>query len=231
MSIDVCDRISLKDFQRDYLAQNRPLLLSSESTSHWTCRRDWIKNDLPDLITLGSLFDACRVSVIECKKDSSYGVSDKPRECSFKEFREYMQHHTKDGLRYLKDFHLMRAFPNLNAYETLDLFSDDYINEYWDALGCDDYRFMYFGPDASFTPMHHDVFMSYSWSANICGTKKWILVPPEQTKWLKDSGGNHLDDLEEYDSSRFPNAIRIAPFKVIQKPGETIFVPRSVLLN
>ena len=28
------------------------------------------------------------------------------------------------------------------------------------------------------TPFHADVFQSYSWSANICGTKKWWLFPP-----------------------------------------------------
>ena len=28
------------------------------------------------------------------------------------------------------------------------------------------------------TGFHADVFRSYSWSANICGEKKWIIFPP-----------------------------------------------------
>jgi hypothetical protein len=38
----------------------------------------------------------------------------------------------------------------------------------------------------SWTPLHADVFRSYSWSINICGRKLWILYPPHQESFLKD---------------------------------------------
>jgi len=41
-----------------------------------------------------------------------------------------------------------------------------------------DYRFVYVGPKGSWTPLHADVVRSYSWSANVCGRKRWRLLPP-----------------------------------------------------
>jgi hypothetical protein len=41
-----------------------------------------------------------------------------------------------------------------------------------------DYRFTYMGPKGTFTPLHRDVYGSYSWSSNIIGRKRWWLIPP-----------------------------------------------------
>jgi hypothetical protein len=41
-----------------------------------------------------------------------------------------------------------------------------------------DYRFAYIGTCGTFTPLHRDVYGSYSWSSNIVGRKRWWLIPP-----------------------------------------------------
>jgi hypothetical protein len=46
----------------------------------------------------------------------------------------------------------------------------------------DDYRFVYLGPAGSWMPLHVDVLRSYSWSANVCGRKHWVLFPPSQSR-------------------------------------------------
>lgn len=56
----------------------------------------------------------------------------------------------------------------------------------------DDYRFVYLGPKGSWTPLHHDVLASFSWSANLCGIKRWLLFPPEATRLLYDKNGLNL---------------------------------------
>jgi len=56
----------------------------------------------------------------------------------------------------------------------------------------DDYRFVYLGPKGSWTPLHHDVLASFSWSANLCGVKRWMLFPPETTPLLYDKHGLNL---------------------------------------
>lgn len=42
-----------------------------------------------------------------------------------------------------------RDFPEHNIYTTPVFFSSDWLNEYWDTLEVDDYRFVYMGPKGS----------------------------------------------------------------------------------
>ena len=71
---------------------------------------------------------------------------------------------------------------------------------------------------------------SYSWSANVCGRKEWLLYPPGEEELLRSHLGNLPFDItsqELEDRRMFPNAGRACrPIRVIQGPGEVIFVPR-----
>lgn len=42
-----------------------------------------------------------------------------------------------------------RDFPEHNVYTTPVYFTSDWLNEYWDTLEVDDYRFVYMGPKGS----------------------------------------------------------------------------------
>ncbi|XP_036940319.1 2-oxoglutarate and iron-dependent oxygenase JMJD4 isoform X2 [Acanthopagrus latus] len=79
------------------------------------------------------------------------------------------------------------------------------------------------------TPFHADVFRSYSWSANICGRKKWLLYPPGQEEFLRDTHGNLPYDVtsaELRDRGLFPHSEEACqPLEIIQEAGEIIFVP------
>lgn len=151
-----------------------------------------------------------------------------------------------------------RDFPEHNVYTTPVFFSSDWLNEYWDTLEVDDYRFVYMGPKGSWynktfhyrvyngyslksvsnmyflyfsfcyrTPFHADVFRSYSWSANICGRKKWLLYPPGQEEFLRDSHGNLAYDITTpmlQDKGQFPHSEACQPLEIIQEAGEIILV-------
>ena len=71
---------------------------------------------------------------------------------------------------------------------------------------------------------------SYSWSANVCGRKEWLLYPPGEEELLRSHLGSLPFDVtsqELADRRMFPNAGRACrPIRVIQGPGEVIFVPR-----
>ena len=71
---------------------------------------------------------------------------------------------------------------------------------------------------------------SYSWSANVCGQKEWLLYPPGEEELLRSHLGSLPFDItsqELEDRRMFPNAGRACrPIRVIQGPGEVIFVPR-----
>ncbi|CCM05320.1 uncharacterized protein FIBRA_07534 [Fibroporia radiculosa] len=129
---------------------------------------------------------------------------------------------------YIKDWHLARSSP-IPFYTTPDIFRDDWMNAYYSACTQDDFRFVYAGAAGTFTPLHRDVYTSYSWSTNICGRKRWWLFPPEQTRWLMKKGreehGETAYDVRTADPHEFPELGRANPIIVEQEEGETIFVP------
>lgn len=90
-----------------------------------------------------------------------------------------------------------------------------------------DHRFVYLGPAGSTTRMHCDVMASYSWSVNVCGTKRWQLLPPSSTPLLFDALGDTMAaDLS--DCCTWFGGLATArdhAVEVIQRSGEAIFVP------
>ncbi|VEL40064.1 unnamed protein product [Protopolystoma xenopodis] len=88
-------------------------------------------------------------------------------------------------LLYLKDWHYFKLERDRGLYSLPSIFSADWLNEFWDMRDVDDdFRFMYLGPAGTWTPLHVDVYHSYSWSANIYGRKRWWLFPPGNNPWL-----------------------------------------------
>ena len=116
------------------------------------------------------------------------------------------------ALYYLRDWHFARDCPQAAAcaYAAPDCFGEDWLNDWWlgprddepaddaatatghDDAGAarprsppppaDDFRFLYLGQRGSWTALHHDVLCSHSWSASLCGRKRWLLFPPRTSQ-------------------------------------------------
>lgn len=226
--------LSLDTFWSRYLLPNRPVLITG-LTSAWHCQHEWVSPDgTPDFSRLRELFGAVNVQVADCNL---------PEEAcrltwTLGEYLDYLEAHSvgRDGrVLYCKDVHLVaesqsRGLPA--PYVMPDIFSDDWLNAYYDGITgntaqVSDYRFTYLGPPGSRTPLHADVLRSHSWSANLCGTKHWLLFPPDQADLLKDAHGAFPNNFNEaLHSGRYPHISRCMPMDpVTQGPGETIFVP------
>ncbi|XP_068620840.1 2-oxoglutarate and iron-dependent oxygenase JMJD4 [Battus philenor] len=136
-----------------------------------------------------------------------------------KDYMLYLKNDKKENLLYLKDWHLRRMKPDHNFYEVPRIFASDWLNEFAMDTHDDDFMFVYIGPENSWTPLHCDVYSSYSWSVNIIGRKKWILFPPGEEDKLMDSFGN-LPLLFNPEQS-----IDVKYFEIIQERGDAIFVP------
>ncbi|XP_061549664.1 2-oxoglutarate and iron-dependent oxygenase JMJD4 isoform X1 [Phyllopteryx taeniolatus] len=221
-------------FFKRYLLPNHPCVFSKRFTDEWKCRKQWVTEEgKPHFQKLLQEFGETPVPVANCNA-KEYNANPK-QVMPFKEFIQYWKEHIQNGhsspkgCLYLKDWHMARDFPEHHVYTTPIFFTSDWLNEYWDALEVDDYRFVYMGPKGSWTPFHADVFRSYSWSANICGRKKWLLYPPGQEEFLRDTHGNLPFDVTSADLRdgslfpRFPQAGQ--PLEIIQEAGEIIFVP------
>ena len=212
------ESISYDDFVEKYLIKNNACIFSNNLTDNWNCSKAWIKDGKLNVKYFQNVFGNENAPVMDC--NIKYFSSHKKTDMKVSEFIEYWENRD-ERLLYLKDWHLQRLnIPSF--YQVPCYFSSDWLNEYFDSEGDDDYRFVYIGVKDSWTPFHADVFQSYSWSANICGLKKWIFLPPGEEEKLKDKFGNlPLDITFLLDK----NEHEVKFFTVHQKTGEVIFVP------
>lgn len=129
-------------------------------------------------------------------------------------------------LKYLKDWHFAAQHPEYGAYETPPHVADDWLNDHWAALndadGDGDHRFVYLGPAGTRTSLHADVLFSYSWSINVCGVKRWRLVPDAHRKLVADA----YTAPRASKLAHIPDALEAA-ITVEQRPGELLFVPAA----
>lgn len=116
------------------------------------------------------------------------------RDWSLSNFIDYLHDVRGDNgereVLYLKDWHLVLVDPSF--YQTPKHFQSDWLNEYCLAQSKSDYRFVYIGPRHSKTPIHRDVLLSHSWSANITGKKLWHFWSPEDGDGIMPHVGKYV---------------------------------------
>ncbi|XP_021031739.1 2-oxoglutarate and iron-dependent oxygenase JMJD4 isoform X3 [Mus caroli] len=223
--IQTPDTFSYADFVKGFLLPNLPCVFSSAFTEGWGSRRRWVTSEgKPDFEYLQQKYGDAVVPVANC------GVREynsNPKEhMSFRDYISYWKDYIQGGYSaprgclYLKDWHLCRdsLVNDLEDIFTLPVyFSSDWLNEFWDVLNVDDYRFVYAGPRGT------------CWSVNICGKKKWLFFPPGEEEALRDCHGSLTYDVtstELLDTHLYPRIQHHSlPIEVIQEPGEMVFVP------
>ncbi|KAI8885983.1 Clavaminate synthase-like protein [Backusella circina FSU 941] len=223
---------SYQSFLEKHLKPNIPALIGPALTKEWKARKEWVvANDTqdeqsprykPNYDYLRQKYGATKVQVARCNK--RHFTDQERSEMTFTEF-SLLWHGKEPCDYYLKDWHFVKALPEEKVYTVPDVFKDDWLNEYWLSKSDDDYKFSYMGGDTTFTPLHADVYRSYSWSSNICGIKKWTMFPPNQEDCFKDKFGNMVYDVRHVDPSVFPHFEKAKKIVLYQRDGETLFVP------
>ncbi|XP_040987059.1 2-oxoglutarate and iron-dependent oxygenase JMJD4 isoform X1 [Juglans microcarpa x Juglans regia] len=245
--------LSYSEFVLKYMEKNQPVVMMG-LMDDWKACKDWVfDNGKPNLQFFSTHFGNSRVQVADC---GTKEFTDQKRvEMSVSEFvdrwlENSMEEQSSastnlsygDHVLYLKDWHFVKEYPEYLAYTTPLFFCDDWLNLYLDnyrmhkdpdtyqannEIGCSDYRFVYMGAKGSWTPLHADVFRSYSWSANVCGRKQWLFLSPSQCnrvfdRNMKGSVYNIFDDVSEKEFPGFKEAIWL---ECTQEQNEIIFVP------
>ncbi|KAL2243690.1 UNVERIFIED_CONTAM: 2-oxoglutarate and iron-dependent oxygenase JMJD4 [Sesamum indicum] len=240
--------LSYGDFVEKYLARNQPVILTG-LTEDWRACKDWVSDDgKPNLRFFSTHFGGSRVQVADC---GTREFTDQKRiEMSVSEFIDrwlklwISDNGGADGtsLLYLKDWHFVKEYPEYVAYRTPIFFLDDWLNLYLDKyhmhdnpdsyqerdeVSCSDYRFVYMGAKGTWTPLHADVFRSYSWSANICGRKHWYFLSPDQHHLVHDRymKSSVYDIFEDVSKMKYPGFEKAIWWECTQEQNEIIFVP------
>ncbi|KAJ4712382.1 jmjC domain-containing protein 4 [Melia azedarach] len=245
--------LSYRVFVEKYMAKNQPVVLTG-LMDDWRACKDWVADSgQPNLQFFFTHFGKSKVQVADC--DTREFTDQKRVEISVSEFVKHwlknsiqqnrdteINEANGNSVLYLKDWHFVKEYPEYLAYRTPLIFCDDWLNMYLDNyrlhkdpdsykkdndISCSDYRFVYMGAKGSWTPLHADVFRSYSWSANVCGKKKWLFLSPSQChlvfdRNLKSSVYNIFDDVSE---TNFPDFKKAIWLECTQEQNEIIFVP------
>ncbi|CAO2826404.1 unnamed protein product [Amaranthus hypochondriacus] len=247
--------LSYTEFVKNYLVKNQPVILTG-LMDDWQACKDWVSDDgEPNLAFFSTNFGKSQVQVADCYNREF--TDQKRVELSISEFIDYWvalneeNRQVQDNVLsencgnksflYVKDWHFVKEYPEYKAYSTPLFFNDDWLNLYLDRyhmhhdpeyqerneISCSDYRFVYMGPKGTWTPLHADVFRSYSWSANVCGTKLWLFLPPAQRhlvfdRYMKSSVYNIFEEVNE---SKFPGFKEAIWLECTQSKNEIIFVP------
>ncbi|GJN18684.1 hypothetical protein PR202_gb05872 [Eleusine coracana subsp. coracana] len=239
--------LTYAEFVDRFMEPNRPVVLTG-LTGSWRSSEEWTLPDpadcgRPNVGFFARNFPSPLVPVADC---SSREFTDQKRlEMSIPEFIDHWIRNTEDrdsSLLYLKHWHFVKEYPDYVAYTTPTFFIDDWLNMYLDShpihrdsdianhkneVNCADYQFVYMGAKGTWTPLHADVFMSYSWSANVCGRKQWLFLSPSQShrvfdRNMRSSVYNLNDDVPE---KHFPEFHKTEWLECIQEQNEVIFVP------
>lgn len=220
--------LSVQEFASNYMEPNIPVVIHG-ACEGWRSLEDWAVSDTgaPDIDFIRRNFGNSKVCISKCGSCEVYDST----------VQDYLNGPWLEAgaenlgeprpIMYLKDWHFVRDNPSYGAYTVPCHFAEDWMNLYWDYKGNDDFRFVYMGPRGSWTPLHHDVFFSYSWSVNVVGTKLWILFPPEVARYLKNSRGELCASVLTCSAGSYPD-LRLAlkaAIVVKQEAGDAIFVP------
>lgn len=231
--------VTYEEFYNRFMVQNKPCLIEEHVTRSWFSRSKWItESGHIDFDRLHALYGKDDVPVSDCS--CRYFNSQKSEEMRFADFITYWKKvistgydYTQVPCLYLKDWHFFLEHPDPAVYHVPPFFESDWLNQHWlkdSAIHepINDYRFVYMGPKGSSTPLHKDVYSSYSWSANLCGEKEWILIAPEREALLRKKYSQPGRELP-YDIRPLlsdPQFVRdIDPILVMQSAGQIMFVP------
>ena len=228
----ISKEITCSEFHSRFLVKNTPCLIKREVgiLDGWNSFKDWTNYDgEPDVVAICDISKVKKVPVSNCAM--KYFNTQVCFEMTFKEYLDYWNGSKREKeLLYLKDWHFVQESPHYEAYSVPKYFKDDWLNEYLDHVEENDYKFVYVGPEGSWTPFHTDVFGSYSWSANVCGRKEWLFFPPGEELKLKGVfdvtefiDENTIDDLSIKQIQVKGEIIKY--YKVIQNTGDVVFVP------
>ena len=212
-AVENAAELSMKEFNERYLKPQKPVLLKGLANlqpagEKWTI--DWFKKTMGDLQI--AVFD-------NNEKRHVYSTTVDP---DFKmPFGEFLDIITKDEPSSVRMF-------RYNLYkQNPDLRKDFSCPKFINYGPMKKFGFMFLGGKGTDVRLHYDVDNSNVLLTQISGSKRVVLYPPSEGKYLyKVPYNTHsLADLKDPDFKKFPGLAYAKGYEIIQEPGDGLFMP------
>ena len=213
----------------DLMIANLPCVFPCDAQDAlWEACRGWTTVGRPDLDGLLRAFPSDTVVTASTSSGRT--------KLTLGEYADWWRCHVNDDgvvapeqpALYAKDLQFCRGLPFVSPR----LF-DDWLGECHDARRAaegsggelPDLRFVYLGPAGTATALHTDLWGTHSWSANLCGVKRWCFVAPCEAHKLFDRWGGRSASGFNDSPFLFPMLRDVLVVELVQNANEIVFVP------
>jgi SAM-dependent methyltransferase len=215
--IDVCETPDFETFISDYYSKHLPVKLTGAVDS-WTALKKWTPKYLQDK------FGDKKIEVQFGRDQDPLFERNAGKHKKIMTMGNYVDLVVSGGE---SNNYYMTANNTKNSLEGIEsIFNDtgDFGSGYRTLEEENAGSFFWFGPQGTFTPIHHD--LTNNMVVQILGRKKVTLIPAWQVPFLyNDKGVFSAADFPDFDAKRYPNMSKITPVDVIIGPGESLFIP------
>jgi hypothetical protein len=218
--------LSPASFQRDFVRENRPVVITGVA-DQWPAIRHWTPSYFATMFPTASVVYTAWESGNPKNDPTDYYQHRRKHRTQLGSFINSMNTEADFSRNYLTQFPVFRELPELAE----DIGA---LDQYMQVPRSLQSRFrkpptMWLGPAGTVTPIHFDG--ADNLLVQIYGRKKLILVPPCQSSCLYYPclrlGHVHYSpvDVEDPDLDQFPAYRGATPAEVTLEPGEILFIP------
>lgn len=211
--VDTVDIISEKDFKKNYLKANRPLVIKNLA-QNWPAYKKWDPEYLKNVVgnPIVPLYNNAKV-------DPSKPINSAAANMAFCDYIDLLQNQPTELRMFF--FNIFKHAPQLLNDVIVP---KDLMGGFIESMPA-----MFFGGSNSVTFLHYDIDLPHIFHTHFCGRKHIILF---ENKWKRRLYciPNATYALEDYDVSnpdflKFPALNGVEGYELFLEHGDTLFMP------
>lgn len=199
------NRPTREEFETEFALPGKPVILTG-LTDHWPARK-WTPEGL------ASRFPEAPIELTALGATQEGTV-----ETTLSEYVKYLDEPGSERY-YMTSWCFRRDCPELlRDFEVPEYFAEDWLEE---LPTLNDMMWLFLGPKDSGMAMHQDLGHTAAWNAQVTGSKRWALAPPEQEDNLYEGEV----DVFNPDLANFPRLAQAETHEGVVNAGEVLFIP------
>ena len=214
-----------REFWHEYHLPQRPVILQG-MMDDWIAMREWShawfrEHCGDDQVPVGRCFGPKETMPLGAYIDQMHALANTRGE-------------NADGLPplYMEGWYYAQNRPDLaELYQVPEHFGPDlFFTKWWPFEMKPVPHALLVGPKGAFTKLHHDLWASHSWNAQIVGRKEWVFVDPKHMddvylETRQNGGYVPGTDVHNPDLTRYPRLAKVPFYRSIVHPGELVWFP------